>query len=76
MLWEGAECADAPLDLFFPSARQGERPDYGPALALCRRCELAPECRSYADRERIEHGLWGGRSPEQREAERKARRAA
>jgi WhiB family transcriptional regulator, redox-sensing transcriptional regulator len=74
---EGAECADAPADLFFPSApRRGVEPDYGPALEVCRRCELVVECRSYATRERIDHGVWGRTTPEQREQEWKARRVA
>jgi WhiB family transcriptional regulator, redox-sensing transcriptional regulator len=75
--WEGAECADAPPDLFFPTPkRRGMEPDYGPALEVCRSCELVVECRSYATRERIADGVWGRTTPEQREAERKARRVA
>jgi WhiB family transcriptional regulator, redox-sensing transcriptional regulator len=77
VLWEGAECADADLDVFFPAAPgRGLLPDYSAALAVCRRCEAVVDCRSYADRQRIVDGVWGGRTPEQREAERKARRAA
>jgi WhiB family transcriptional regulator, redox-sensing transcriptional regulator len=77
MLWDGAECADADLGVFFPSSPgRGHLPDYSAALAVCRRCEAVVECRAYADRERIVDGVWGGRTPEQREAERKARRAA
>jgi WhiB family transcriptional regulator, redox-sensing transcriptional regulator len=75
--WQDAACEGADVDLFFPAPpRRGMEPDYGPALALCRMCAEVVPCAAYARDLRIVDGVWGGRTPEQREQERKARRAA
>lgn len=48
--------------IFFPS--QGE--SLVPARALCAACPVREECLDYALRTRQTHGVWGGKSEEER----------
>lgn len=59
-----AACAGADPAAFFPE--RGE--DTGPALALCARCPVVDECRTYALEQpgRTDHGVWGGTSARER----------
>jgi WhiB family transcriptional regulator, redox-sensing transcriptional regulator len=49
-------------ELFF--AKHGTT--YQDAAAICARCLVRTECLDYALERRIEHGMWGGLSPQQR----------
>ncbi len=46
-----------------PGRRGGGLPDdyFDEAYKLCGRCPVVRECGEYADTERIEYGVWGGR---------------
>lgn len=69
---EDALCVQIPdaAELFFP---QWGRPDTAvDAKAICLRCPVIADCLEYALRYKIEHGIWGGTSPRQREALRRA----
>ena len=51
-----AACKEFPNVNFFP----GKSESAAAALAVCARCLVLDECRTFAIRERIEHGVWGG----------------
>lgn len=57
-----ALCAEVDADMFFPE--RGESTE--PAKAVCRRCEVRPECLRDALRYSRESGVWGGMSEQQR----------
>jgi WhiB family transcriptional regulator, redox-sensing transcriptional regulator len=71
---EGA-CRREDPELFFPismsdaSADQLER-----ATAVCDDCPVTAECLRYALTHRIKHGVWGGRTEQQRQSLIRARR--
>lgn len=67
-----ASCAGVDLDLHFPE-KGGTN---APAKLVCRGCPVAEECLKYALDNHIEHGVWSGTSPADREAMRSAREAA
>lgn len=51
-----ALCAEVDGDLWFPG-------DYGPAgdaIAICRSCEVRPQCLRHALEHPAEEGVWGG----------------
>lgn len=57
-------CRSSDPDLFFPlapSPLQEAR-----AKAVCARCPVIDECRSYALREGETEGIWGGLTPQER----------
>ncbi|YCK42656.1 WhiB family transcriptional regulator [Actinomadura sp. ATCC 39365] len=63
-----AACQDEDPELFFPAgysetyAREIEK-----AVGVCGRCPLSAACLRYAlDQGEIEHGIYGGTTPEQR----------
>ena len=63
----GGACRQADPELFFPiaavtgpAARQVEA-----AKAVCGRCDVRPNCLSYA-LEAMPEGIWGGTTPEER----------
>lgn len=66
-----AICPSVGTDLFFPeratSAAQPRR--------ICDRCPVATQCLEYALDHHEDFGIWGGKSPKQREAIRRARAA-
>lgn len=63
-------CRLHPPATFFPSDGAGvER-----ARKICRGCPVADQCLDYALTERIEHGVWGGRSERDRRRILKQRR--
>lgn len=59
-----AACTDAPYpDDMFPDSHPAE---IAYALSFCRVCPVLFECREYALAERIQHGVWGGLTEDQR----------
>lgn len=62
-----AACLTEDPELFFPVGTTG------PALwqaeeakAVCRRCPVLGPCLAWALESRVEHGVWGGRTEEER----------
>lgn len=68
-------------DFFGDPAVACRRPDVDPetfwpgrgqnateAKAVCRSCDFEVRCRRWAIAARVEHGVWGGTTPEEREA--------
>lgn len=71
---EGA-CHRADPDLFFPiSASEAGADQVRRAISICDRCGVEAECLRYALAHRIKHGIWGGRTEQQRESLIRARR--
>jgi WhiB family redox-sensing transcriptional regulator len=66
-----AVCAQTDPDAFFP---ERDRSDPRPAKAVCRVCPVRVECLEYAQQRRDRFGIWGGLSPEERAARRRAAR--
>jgi WhiB family redox-sensing transcriptional regulator len=65
---EGA-CRSEDPDLFFPiSASGASATEIRRATAICHRCGVQPECLRYALINRVKHGIWGGRTEEERHA--------
>lgn len=57
MSWrDEAACKGKPTEWWFPN--QGETASL--ALAICKRCPVADECREYADTAGERYGVWGG----------------
>lgn len=55
-------CRDMPPDLFFPRYEAEEEI----ALRACGGCAVRETCLAYAIEHRIDHGVWGGATEEQR----------
>jgi WhiB family redox-sensing transcriptional regulator len=66
-----AACRDVPSEVFFP-----EKGREGIAVAICLECPVREECLAHAIEHREDEGIWGGRTPAQREKIRKAIRLA
>ncbi|GMM94632.1 WhiB family transcriptional regulator [Microbacterium sp. MTN4-26] len=66
-----ALCTQVDPEIFFPN--QGEPST--DARRICASCDVAAECLEYALRERIDHGVWGGRTPRERNALKRTTRA-
>jgi WhiB family transcriptional regulator, redox-sensing transcriptional regulator len=65
--WDFAACLGTDTDSFFPAKGQPS----GAAKRLCARCPVRAQCLEYAlDYESTHlgapHGVWGGKSPQQR----------
>lgn len=67
-----ARCAETDPELFYPS--KGENPTI--ARQICAKCEVVAQCLAYALDSGEEHGVWGGTSPAERHATRRAGVAA
>ena len=61
--FEGA-CNEAGLETFFPG--QGKSSLVKKALSICDGCHVKRECFDYSYEEKIEFGIWGGATPDQR----------
>jgi WhiB family transcriptional regulator, redox-sensing transcriptional regulator len=71
---EGA-CRDEDPDLFFPiSAIDTGDGQIARATRICAGCPVMDECLEYALENRIKHGVWGGRTEQQRQSLIRARR--
>lgn len=68
-----AVCRSMDPELFFPT--RYEPSAYREARAVCRRCPVATQCADYAIANRERFGMWGGLSPDQRDAIRSRRSA-
>ena len=62
-------CLDEDPELFFPIGTTG------PALwqaeeakTVCRRCPVLAQCLTWALETRVEHGIWGGQTEDERRA--------
>jgi len=58
-----AACRESDTRLFYPT---GRNPDCGPATAICRTCPVVDACLQHAIDHREHHGIWGGRTPDER----------
>jgi WhiB family redox-sensing transcriptional regulator len=64
-----AACRDLDINLFFPKRddKRDHGDNYAPeARAACAGCPVAAHCLMYALNNNERHGLWGGKSPNQR----------
>lgn len=66
-----AACAEVSGDLFFPEAG-GTAKETQLAKELCGRCLVREECLGYALKHREQYGIWGGTTPQERLALRRA----
>ncbi len=66
--WQSrARCRDTDVDLFFPEGKSGIHAEQAEAaVAICRSCEVASECLAYALRTGQSHGIWGGKTEDER----------
>lgn len=69
-------CRTHDPELFFPiSAGDASADQVREATSVCRRCDVANECLDYALSNGIKHGIWGGRTEQERIASLRNRRA-
>ena len=67
--FDEAKCADIEdKDLFFPDNRTQEAERLPQLKAICASCIHEKECLEYALEKQIIHGIWGGKSPAERDA--------
>lgn len=66
------KCREMPPTLFFPSDGLGVQA----AQRICADCPVAETCLEYALVNRIDHGVWGGRSERERRRILRRRRSA
>lgn len=64
-----AACRGLDVAIFYPEHGGTARP----AIAVCRSCPVARHCLDDAMRRDEEWGVWGGKSPRERRAMRRAR---
>ncbi len=62
--WTAAACLDTATELWFPEGWESTIRDE--ARAICAGCPVAHECLDYAVANRIEDGIWGGRTARER----------
>jgi len=67
-----AACTALPTPVFFPADGAG----VAVARLVCATCDVRDLCLEYALVRRIDHGVWGGASEEQRRRIRRSRRTA
>jgi WhiB family transcriptional regulator, redox-sensing transcriptional regulator len=67
-------CRREDPELFFPIAQTGPGlVQLAKARAICARCQVRADCLSFALETVQDHGVWGGKSEEERRALRRAR---
>jgi WhiB family redox-sensing transcriptional regulator len=66
------KCREMDPAFFFPSDGLGVQE----AQRICAECPVTEECLQYALDNRIDHGVWGGRSERERRRLQRRRRAA
>ena len=59
---DDAKCSEVDPDLFFPEKGGSTRL----AKQLCSSCPVVDVCLEYANTNRINEGIWGGKSPKER----------
>jgi WhiB family redox-sensing transcriptional regulator len=73
---DGAACAAADSDLFFPVGVTGPAVEQiAAAKAVCSTCAVQAQCLEFAIATNQEYGVWGGTSEEERRVLRRAWRA-
>ena len=65
-------CREVPPSVFFPSDGLGVQA----AQRICADCPVSEDCLEYALENRIDHGVWGGRSERERRRILRSRRSA
>ena len=61
---DAGACRGEDPELFFPlSTRNGQAEA---ALSVCHGCDVEAECLRWALRLRVQHGIWGGHTEQQR----------
>lgn len=71
---EGA-CRDHDPDLFFPiGSGQAGGAQVQRATSICHECDVETECLRYALINHVQHGIWGGRTEQERAAMIRTRR--
>ncbi|AIS02244.1 WhiB family transcriptional regulator [Streptomyces glaucescens] len=72
-----AACVGEDPELFFPPAELETDPQVARARAVCRRCRVLLDCRSWAIEQGEDAGIWGATTARQRRAiSREMRRVA
>jgi WhiB family redox-sensing transcriptional regulator len=72
-----AACRSVDPDLFFPVSSTGNSAgQVDEAKAVCACCMVRRQCLVFALRTRQAHGIWGGRTTEERDEQRPAQIAA
>ena len=67
--FDEAKCADVEdKDFFFPINRAQEAERLHQLKAICASCIHEKECLEYALEKQIPYGIWGGKSPTERDA--------
>jgi WhiB family redox-sensing transcriptional regulator len=66
------KCREMPPSVFFPSDGLGVQA----AQRICATCPVIDDCLEYALANRIDHGVWGGRSERERRRILRSRRTA
>lgn len=67
--FDEAKCAEIEdKDFFFPDNRTQEAERLHQLKAICASCIHSKECLEYALEKQITYGIWGGTSPEERDA--------
>jgi len=67
--WRSASaCRHANPDIFFPvaTAASGRAEQAARAKAICARCPVWSQCLEFAQVNELNHGIWGGTTPEDR----------
>lgn len=62
--YEYGACANEDMNTFFPG--QGQSSVMREAIEICFTCPVQKECHQYALENKIDHGVWGGSSADQR----------
>ena len=65
--WRHAACRGEDPELWFVVGKPLVNPDGETPIDICHRCEHAAECVAWAVHVDARDGIWGGRTPEQRD---------
>jgi WhiB family redox-sensing transcriptional regulator len=65
--WRALAACKHQTKLFFP-AEEKKTVKYSEALEICSSCPVVDECLDYAISYEMIHGIWGGKTPNQRRA--------
>jgi WhiB family transcriptional regulator, redox-sensing transcriptional regulator len=72
---EAGACAQSDPDLFFPISTTGRALEQiAKAQAICRGCPVRRPCLEFALEHDLGYGIWGGTTPQDRQAGRRERR--